>query len=438
MEPAIYCVAHCYNAPFPDSRLATLSLLELSQSGEKIVEVQQVPFPQETLMPISQVINRSGTRLFSTAGIHGIASFPLAPDQKGKITGPAKCFPVHPETFPTPYGVMPVDIALDASEEHLFSCNFLAGTVSALSLEKETGTLANPRSCKLQHDGIPEKVRRLGPSEAAIELGFPEGFPEDAPHPHGVACHPSGRWVVVCDLGTSRLSVFSLPLGESFQTGRPDFELQSHSAPGSNRHQYAGPRQIRFSDDGQFLFCVNELDHTVSSYRFDDATGALVPAGSPQVNIPSAWLEQNPPRPYVYNAQANYNSGIAVSPDGRHVYCSARGHDSVAGFLVEKDGSLRPTGQGWIPSGGRTPWSLTFYGDEFLLVANQNADDPQARLPGGTEASPNRLAPPGREPGNLTVLKRDPEDGSLHPTGALWEAPHVISVQVTPQSVLGS
>jgi 6-phosphogluconolactonase (cycloisomerase 2 family) len=91
---------------------------------------------------------------------------------------------------------------------------------------------------------------------------------------------------------------------------------------------------------------------------------------------------------YMYNAQANYNSGIAISPDGRHVYTTARGHDSIAGFAIGANGVLSPTSQGSVASGGRTPWSVTFASDTLLLVTNQNADDPAAREGGGPDADP--------------------------------------------------
>ena len=365
---SIYCFSGCYNAPLPDDRTPTVAVLSLDQAGTELSLVQQVDLPKGTLMPIAQAINKSRTMLFTTAGKHGVVSFRLDPTRNGEISGPPVGSPVSAEVLETPYGVMPVDICLDKNEEKLFSCNFLSGSLSVLTLDGARGTLEDPQNCFLQSSGIPEKVRRLGPSEAAQELGFPEGFPEDASHPHGLAIHPAGGWLVACDLGTSLFSIFKIPVGKSFLTGSPDFLLKAHQAPDSNRHDGAGPRQIRFSADGRFLFSVNELDHTVSSYHFDDTTGRLTPAGLPQKTIPQDWLDGIPPRPYLYNAQPNYNSGIAIAPDGRHVYTSARGHDSIAVFNIRSDGSLTPTPQFVLASGGRTPWAISFLNNEMLLV----------------------------------------------------------------------
>jgi len=432
--PGIYCVSHCYNAPLPDDREAKLTVLSLNTTADSLTPVQQIALPKGTLMPISQVINKEGTKLFTTAGQHGVLCYELKPEDQGRVIDTPIQLNVTRESLPTPYGVMPVDLTLDVSETKLFTCNFLAGSISELSLTSDGQLRRAPRECALAHPGIPEKVRSLGPSSAAKELGLPEGFPEEGSHPHGVACHPDGKWVVFCDLGTSNLTVFSLPLGAAFDSSEPDFVLRAHVAPDNNRHYLAGTRLIRFSPNGQFLFSVNELDHTISSYRFDAAQGTLIPCGPPCMTVPQDWLDGIPPRPYMYNAQPNYNAGLAVSPDGRHVYTSARGHDSVAGFLIQADGTLVPTIQQRVGSGGRTPWSITFINNDYLLVANQNADDPTARQPGGQHADPERLAPAGREPGNLTVFQRDPATGALRPSGAIWEAPHILSTQTARHS----
>ena len=47
----------------------------------------------------------------------------------------------------------------------------------------------------------------------------------------------------------------------------------------------------------------------------------------------------------------------------------------------------------------------------------------------GEGADPKRVAAVPADPGNVTVFRRDPADGSLTPTGAQWTAPHVMSAQ---------
>jgi 6-phosphogluconolactonase len=74
----------------------------------------------------------------------------------------------------------------------------------------------------------------------------------------------------------------------------------------------------------------------------------------------------------------SHAAGIAVAPDGKHVYVTNRGHDSVAAFSIkpdvakgEGDVCLVPTAQVTVPSGGRLPWTITFITNTLLVVSNQ-------------------------------------------------------------------
>ena len=69
------------------------------------------------------------------------------------------------------------------------------------------------------------------------------------------------------------------------------------------------------------------------------------------------------------DAVPSHASAIVISPDGRHLYATNRGHDSIAVFAVQDGGALAFAGA--VPSGGRLPWVLDWAG-EFLLVHTQN------------------------------------------------------------------
>ena len=83
VEHTVYAAAHCWGAPIPDPRTPTMSVLAVSADGSAIRLVQQVEMPEGSLMPISQALNAAKTRLFTTAGTHGIVCFEL--DGEGKI-----------------------------------------------------------------------------------------------------------------------------------------------------------------------------------------------------------------------------------------------------------------------------------------------------------------------------------------------------------------
>ena len=425
-EYAVYVSVNNEAAPFPPASFPqnepAIAKLKLAvQDGAVSLSPEWTrPLPKGSLMPLALAVERNV--LFAIAGKNGIAAYNL-----DDIDAPPVCSPTTPSPMPTPYGDWPIFLAVDGNCENVYACNFLGASVSALTFDAAANTLVDPRVVNVPHPGVPEKARKVGPSEAAKALGWPEGAPEDQAHPHGCAVHPSNRWLVTCDLGTNAFDVYALP----FLDGKPPHStLQAHLAPDTNRHHGAGPKNVVFNQDGSVLFSVNENDHTASSYAFDANAGVLSPIGEPQPCVPQAWLDSVPPLPFKHFAQPNYNGTIALSPDGRHVYCTTRGHDSVAGFAIGKDGALAPTAQWSVPSGGRVCWSAAFAGNDFLLVTNQYADDPSVRVGGGPGADPNRLAAEGVGPGNVTVFRRDPVTGAMTNTGVAWEAPDAMGIAI--------
>jgi 6-phosphogluconolactonase len=88
-----------------------------------------------------------------------------------------------------------------------------------------------------------------------------------------------------------------------------------------------------------------------------------------------------------------------VHPSGKFVYGSNRGHDSIAGFSVDKQtGRLTPIGH--TPTGGKTPRNFNIDPTgTYLLAANQNS-------------------------GTVAVFRIDPVGGGLTPVGERWPCRH--------------
>ncbi|NUT49049.1 MAG: lactonase family protein, partial [Saccharothrix sp.] len=173
---------------------------------------------------------------------------------------------------------------------------------------------------------------------------------QDGPHAHQVLPDPTGDFVLAVDLGTD--TVYSYRLGDD---GRltPAGECRVH--PG------AGPRHLAFHPSGRYAYIANELDSTIVVAEYDRGVlrpGAKVgtlPAGAP-------------------TSPRNYPAEILVSRDGRFVYLSNRGHDSVAVFAVERGGAALRLVEA-TPVGGRFPRHLELDASgRFLLAANQNSD----------------------------------------------------------------
>jgi 6-phosphogluconolactonase (cycloisomerase 2 family) len=170
--------------------------------------------------------------------------------------------------------------------------------------------------------------------------------------PHQTEFDPSGHFIVVPDKGLDVVWTFRLDEAGKLHTAEPPF-VQARET--------SGPRHIAFHRQKPLAYVINELDSTVTGYRFDPASGRLEPF---QI-IPSL------PESFTGNSRG---SEIAVSPDGRFVYASNRGFDSVAIFAVDPtNGWLRPVD--YPQSQGKTPrfFAIDPTG-KFMFVANEDSD----------------------------------------------------------------
>jgi 6-phosphogluconolactonase (cycloisomerase 2 family) len=188
--------------------------------------------------------------------------------------------------------------------------------------------------------------------ELAGEPG-PHRTEQPGPHPHHAPFDPAGRFVVVPDKGLDRVFVLRLDAA----AGR----LAANEPASVRTRAGAGPRHVAFHPALPVAYVVNELDSTVTAYRWDGGRGTLEP-----VQI----LPTLPPS----HTGDNTGSEIAVAPAGGVVYVSNRGHDSIAAFAVERPtGLLAPLG--WEATRGRKPrfFALDPTG-RFLYAANEGSD----------------------------------------------------------------
>ena len=192
---------------------------------------------------------------------------------------------------------------------------------------------------------------------------------QERAHAHCMVMGPDGL-IAVADLGTDDVSFYRLDEAAGALRGPVSRVVLP---PGS------GPRHVVFAGDGRTLYVVNELACTAAVLRRDAFGDDLA-----LVQIVSSL-----PDGADLGSRA---AGLALSPNGRHLFVSNRGHDSVASFAVET-ATGRLSFRGTWPSGGTTPRSLTIDpSGRFVVVANQDGD-------------------------NLTVLRIDANTGALTATG---------------------
>ncbi len=226
-------------------------------------------------------------------------------------------------------GQGPCHVAIDGTGKMVVTANYGDGSVSVFPVLPD-GSLGRQSDLKTHAGSGPNAGR------------------QKSPHAHGVTFSPDDRFLLVPDLGTDEVRVY-----------RVDLEKSRLEENGSVRVKpAAGPRHISFSPDGRHAYLVNELDNTVAAFSWDSESGVLKPLGS----VPTL--------PQGFEGD-NTTAELAVHPNGRFVYASNRGHNSVAVFARdEKSGELTPAGHCVLE--GPEPRSFAISPDgEWLVVGNQ-------------------------------------------------------------------
>jgi 6-phosphogluconolactonase len=239
----------------------------------------------------------------------------------------------------TPLGLVaqtpnPSFIAVDPQRRTLYCVNDTesTGAVSAFSIDPGSGKLAflNQRSsmgtrpCHLALDGSGRHlvVANHGGSLAVLPVA-PDGKLGEATdlrrhagktHVQGVAFSPDRRFVFACDSGLDVVMAYRLDPG----TGK----LAPHDPASVTVKSGAGPRRLVFHPGGKFAYVVGELDSTVTAFAYDAKAGTFQ-------NLQA--LSTLP----GYFDGPNRAAELAVHPNGKYLYASNCGHDSVVLFSID-------------------------------------------------------------------------------------------------------
>jgi 6-phosphogluconolactonase len=135
--------------------------------------------------------------------------------------------------------------------------------------------------------------------------------------------------------------------------------LMPNDPPWVDAREASAPRHIGFHPGKPYAYVINELDSTVTTYRYNAERGELKPCQ----------IVSTLPPTFTGNSRA---SEIAVAE--RFVYGSNRGHDSIAIFLIDQATGMLSSA-GWESTQGKTPrfFALDSSG-KFLYAANENSD----------------------------------------------------------------
>jgi 6-phosphogluconolactonase len=252
----------------------------------------------------------------------------------------------------------PSYISMDKTSHYVFVANYQGGSIAAWAL-KPDGSLGE-RTAYIQQTGSSIDPQRQTHAYA-----------------HSIVIDPSNRFALVADLGTDRLYVYRFNVKDGSLT--PNDPAFVKVTPGS------GPRHVVFHPNGRFVYLVTEMGDTVIFFHWDGQRGVLTEQQS---------ISTLPPEFHGISVSAE----IKVHPNGRFLYTSNRGRDSIAVFSINAE-SGRLTRIQDVPSGGRWPRNFDFDPTgHWMLVTNHESN-------------------------NAAVLRLDPQTGLLTPVGQPVEVP---------------
>jgi len=232
-------------------------------------------------------------------------------------------------------GADPCYVSFDPEERHALLTNYTGGNFVALEIDG-SGTLGPARSYR--HNGS-------GPMASRQEV----------PHPHMIAPNPVDGQIYVSDLGIDQVVAYVFDPESGDLVPPPAGAIKAVLKPG------AGPRHFVFDETGNRLYVIGELDSTVTFFE-RQTTGDNWNAVQTISTLPADFKSEST------------CAQILRSADGRFLYGSNRGHDSIAIFGIDQ-ASGRLTALGHESTRGRTPRNFNIDPTgTWLFAANQDSD----------------------------------------------------------------
>ena len=232
-------------------------------------------------------------------------------------------------------GTGTTNLYFDAPSDTLLAANYGSGSVSSIAVNRD-GSI----------DSVVSTIK---------EAGSGRNRRQASAHAHNAVVDPSGRYVLVADLGADRVFVYGLDRS-THEISTID-EAQSRAFVSSAG---SGPRHLAFGSNGRFVYLITELAANVVVFRWDASHGRLT-------------LVQTLPLNSADFKGAGSGAEIAVSHDGRFVYAENRGENELVVYRVDPESGGLSEIQRTL-SGGDKPWGLAIDASgKWMVVANQRS-----------------------------------------------------------------
>lgn len=361
-------LAGCANAPasqevvyvgtFADRGSQGLYVFAFDRTTGRLTELQTVSDREgpnfQALHPHGDYLYSVSGEAFSDATDHGTITAYRVDRQTGRLTQ------INEQSVE---GQGPAHVSVDPQGRFAYVSNYGAGNLSVFAID-EDGSLSEAVDV-VEHEGSSVNEQR-----------------QSRPHVHSIIPSADGRFVYVSDLGMDRIMIYAVD--PSTGTLTPAETPYAENTPGS------GPRHFRIHPNGQFAYSAEELSSTVAAFDVDRSTGKLTP------------IQRVSMLPDGFDGE-NTAADIHISPDGRFLYASNRGHDSLVIYEIDET-SGRLSLVGHEPTRGGHPRNFMMdQQGEFVLVANRDDD-------------------------NVVVFRRDTATGKLSYTGEQAHVPMAVCV----------
>jgi 6-phosphogluconolactonase len=290
---------------------------------------------------------------------------------KGASGGAVSAFAIDPQTSKLSLldqvpsrGADPCYIAFDKRGKYALVANYTGGSVAVFPVQPD-GRIGEP-SAFVQHRGSSVNKAR-----------------QESAHAHWIETTPDNRFAIAVDLGLDKLLVYHFDASKG--------SLTPNDPPYASLDPGAGPRHLAFRPDGKFAYVVNELQSSITAFGFDPSRGAFEKLRT-VLTLPKGFSGNNDA------------AEIRVHPNGKFLYASNRGHDSIAVYSIDShSGALTLVDH--FPTQGKTPRNFEIDPNgKLLFVANQGTD-------------------------NIVIFRIDPDSGRLTPTGQTLHVPSPVCLK---------
>lgn len=299
---------------------ASISLCELDLATGKITLKENF---KTSPGPGYVSISPNKKNLYAVTSDNKISAYAIGPDQK--LT--------YLNSQPSE-GLNPCHVSVDPSGKMAFVSNYTGGSFAAYTLG--TDGKVNPATYSQQFTGT-------GPNEKRQEKA----------HAHFTATTPNGKYAYVVDLGTDHVMNYIV----NTQTG----ELKPNPAQASfNAKPGAGPRHFVISPSGKYMYLLNELDLTLTACSISE--NGVITAIASYATVPADFKEPNT------------SAAVHLHPNGKFVYTSNRGHNSISAFQIKSNGELEKVDE--VTQAIKTPRDFNIDPTgKYMIVANQDKDN---------------------------------------------------------------